>query len=138
MTNTLPRLSVAVLLVLATLGGCADAPKPDHRIKLMPSADGKHTVVVPPECLSWHDVRLSPEENHPWPQYGCANARNLAAQVDRPEDLMNPKDLGYGDPVYTSATIQNYRSSRTKPLIDARQESPTAAPATGAGATPNP
>ena len=103
----------------------------------MPSADGKRLTAVPPDCLSWTENELYSHENTPWPQYGCATARNLAAQVERPQDLASPNDLGEGDGVYASATIQNYRAGRSKPLIDAKSDSPTAATPTGAGATPN-
>lgn len=134
-THTL-RLCLTGLVLLAALGGCETGPKPDHRIKLMPSADGKRTIAVPPECLSWHDAATGPLENQPWPQYGCAQARNLAAQVERPEDLMQGKPLGPADGVMSAASIQNYRAGKTKALIDAKSDAPIAQVATGAGATP--
>ncbi|MDD3181254.1 MAG: CpaD family pilus assembly lipoprotein [Alphaproteobacteria bacterium] len=136
-TNSL-RLCLSCLVLLAVLGGCDTTmgPKPDNRIKLMPSADSKRTIAVPPECLSWHDAANDPLANTPTPQYGCATARNLAAQVERPEDLAEGKPLGTGDGVLSAASIQNYRAGRTKPLIDAKADAPLAQTPTGAGATP--
>jgi hypothetical protein len=130
------RFCLVCLAVTTLLGACEVAPSPDHTIKLMPSADGKRTIAVPPECLSWHNYANGPLENQPWPQYGCAQARNLAAQVERPEDLVAGKPLGSGDAVLSSASIQNYRAGKTKALIDAKSDAPIAQTPTGAGATP--
>lgn len=134
-TRPLP-LSVCSLALLLALGACETGPKPDNRIKLVPSANGRSTMAVPPECLSWHDAATGPLENQAWPQYGCSYARNLAAQVERPEDLIEGRPMGSGDGVLSAASIQNYRAGKTKPLIDAKADAPVAQAATGAGATP--
>ena len=130
------RLCLTSLALLLSLAACEIAPRPDNTIKLMPSADGKRTVPVPPECLSWHDYANGPLENQPWPQYGCAQSRNLAAQVERPQDLMEGKALGPGDAVLSASSVQNYRAGKTKALIDAKSDAPIAQMPTGTGTTP--
>ncbi len=129
-------LSVCTFALVIALGGCEAGPKPDNRIKLVPSADGRSTIAVPPECLNWQSAATSPLENHAWPQYGCAQARNLAAQVERPEDLIEGKQMGGADGVVSAASVQNYRAGKTKALIDAKADAPIAQAATGTGGTP--
>lgn len=129
-------LTTSSLALLLTLSACVTGPTPDKRIKLMPSADGKRTIAVPPECLSWHDAASEPYENVSLPQYGCASARNLAAQVERPEDLIAGRELGKADAVVSAASVQDYRAGRTKALFDADNEAPVASMPTGSGATP--
>lgn len=119
-----PRLTLTALSLLFALGACEMSPKPDNRIRLMPAANGKGTVAVPPECLNWQSAATAPQDNNPWPQFGCAQARNLAAMVERPEDLETPKPLGPADGVASAISIQNYRVGKTKALIDAKAEAP--------------
>lgn len=139
MTLTL-RSSCLVVSLLAALGlgGCGSNAIPDNRVRLMPLGNGSRMVAVPPECLSWVDATMSPTDNNPWPQYGCASARNLAAQVANSEDLIKLRDSSPADPVITAASVQDYRAGRSKPLIDADAEAPVASMATGSGAAPTP
>jgi len=124
MKQALPRLSLCALLLVTALCGCETAPKPDNRIKLMPSADGKRVTALPPDCLSWHDYETGPFENHPWPQYGCAQARNLAAQVERPQDVVEGKELGKADGIISSAAQSRYLAGKQTPLIDPYADKP--------------
>lgn len=131
------RLPLIGLSLVALLGACdGTSVNPDYRVKLVPSADGKQTLAIPPECPSWRDVKSGPQANEPWPQYGCAQARNLAAQVERPEDLATPRALGQADGVVTANSIQNYRTGKTKALIDAKAEAPAAQAPTNTQPTP--
>lgn len=122
----LPLLLVSALAFTTLLGGCEAAPKPDYRIKLMSAPNGKGVVAVPPECPSWTDVASGPLENQPWPQYGCAQARNLAAQIERPEDLIQGRPSDRIDAEVNAAAVDRYRLGRTKQLIDAKAEAPIA------------
>lgn len=124
----------ATFLVVA-LSGCG-TPSPDYRIRVMSSADERTVVAVPPECPNWREYGNTPNENHYGVQFGCASARNLAAQVANKDDLIKGAPLGGSDGTYTAATINNYRAAKTKPLIHAWSEAPTASQATGAGTTP--
>lgn len=130
------RASLACLLLVSTLCGCEIGPKPDNRIELISSPDGKRTVAVPPECLSWHEAANGPLENQPWPQHGCAQARNLAAQVVRTEDLAEGRPLGSADGVVTAGSIENYRAGKTRALINAKSDAPLAQMPTGTGTSP--
>jgi pilus assembly protein CpaD len=65
-------------------------------------------------CGKWpDDIGISPgskyTENQPYWNFGCANQRNLAAMVDNPADLVQPRGEG---PAYTarrSVAIDKYR-----------------------------
>lgn len=117
-------LAFPAFLLLFVLGGCMTTT-PDYRIKLMSSPDG--TVAVPPECPSWADAETgSPLNNGPSPLFGCASARNLAAQVARPEDLIEGRDLGAPDAVAASAAVARYRAGKTTPLINPGAPAPVA------------
>jgi len=120
-----PTLTLSALVLVTLLGGCEIAPKPDYRIKVMPAPDGHGFVAIPPECLSWYEYGTGgPSENMPWPSYGCAEAKNLAAMVDRPEDLIEGKPLGPADPVVSAAAISRYQAGKTTPLIDPNADAP--------------
>ena len=136
MPRSLSRLTLSSLALVTLLAACGTSPTPDYRIKLMPSADGKSTIAVPPECASWHAENNSPLENLNGRQFGCAAARNLAAQVEDPNDLIESDKLGKPDGTVAAASINDYRAGRTKPLIDAMAAAPTVSAPTGAGATP--
>jgi hypothetical protein len=123
-------------MVLPLLG-CEDlnrtTPAPDQTIKIAPSLDGKHSLAIPPECPNWRTADLSPFENQPLPQFGCANARNLAAMVDRPEDLVSGRDSGDANGAVAAAGMQLYLQGKTAAFIDPNATSPTAQTATRAG-----
>ncbi|MFA6279394.1 MAG: CpaD family pilus assembly lipoprotein [Bdellovibrionales bacterium] len=129
------RYLFSTLAVLVLLSGCAATPAPDMRIKLMLSADGSHLVPVPPECASWREAANTPLENQNAPQYGCAEAKNLAAQVERPEDLVQGQPLGSADGTFAAASVGSYHAGRTKPLIDAWSAAPVAAASSSSGGT---
>ncbi|MDD2324422.1 MAG: CpaD family pilus assembly lipoprotein [Alphaproteobacteria bacterium] len=129
--------TLAIFSVAITLAACAEpALHPDYSVKLVPSANGKATLAVPPECVS-QDTLLDPWNNGTSPQLGCAMARNLAMQVENPADLTTPKELGHPDPVVSSASIVDYRAGKTKELMDAKAEAPSSTSnSTGSGETP--
>ncbi|MGE4351681.1 MAG: CpaD family pilus assembly lipoprotein [Bdellovibrionales bacterium] len=133
--SSFPFLLLGVTLAVS-LGGCDTTPQhPDYRVKLVPNASKTQALAIPPECVSWSDAN-SPFENHRMPQLGCAQARNLAAQVERPEDLIEPHKLGSGDAVLAASSIQNYRAGKARALMDAKSEAPIAQASTGTGSTP--
>ena len=122
------------LLVLAfaafLLCGCEEvfptAPTPDYTIRLMPTAGGRGLVAVPPECPDWRTTNNGSLENAPWPQFGCANTRNLAAMVERPEDLIEGRDFGLANAETTASTMGRYITNNTKSLVDPNAQAPTA------------
>jgi hypothetical protein len=129
--------SFALLLAVLSLNGCAEftatTPAPDNTIKLVRSPDGS-LVALPPDCPDWRTAAIGPAENTPWPQYGCANARNLAAQIARPEDLIQGRDSGPANGETTASSVDRYIHGNTKPLIDPNAAAPTAV-ATPSGGT---
>ena len=129
--------SLAMFSIALALSACTDPSlHSDYSIKLVPSANGKAVLAVPPECIN-QDTLLDPWDNGISPQFGCAVSRNLAMQVETPSDLTDPKELGHPDAVLSSASIIDYRAGMTKQLIDAKAEAPSSSTnTTGAGATP--
>jgi len=111
------RTSYLFLLGLAMLAGCGDPTmKPDYTIRVIPTNNGM--VAVPPDCPSWATENASPFDNQPIPQFGCANARNLALMVDQPSDLIKGRDPGTASGVTTVGAIRRYNNNQTRGLID--------------------
>jgi len=122
--------SLAFLAIALPLMGCEDlnrnTPAPDQTIKVVPSLDGKHTLAVPPDCPSWRTEGLSPFENQALPQFGCATTRNLAAMVEKPEDLLSGRDPGNANGAVASAGVQLYLQGKTAAFIDPNAQAPSA------------
>ncbi len=135
-----PSFSRTFLLALPfaalCLAGCEATPAPDYRIRLMPSAKESDSVAVPPDCPSWATTSIGDNENTITPQLGCAAARNLAAHVDRPEDLIEGKPLGKADGTLAASSMNNYRTGKTRALIDAKADAPTEQAPASTGTTP--
>ena len=118
MRYQLSKLEV-LFLGLTFLSGCQiypPTPTPDYTIRVVPTADGM--VAIPPECPSWNTAIPDPYDNQPLPQFGCANARNLALMVDRPSDLVHARDMGPSNGVTTVGAIRRYDNNQTRGLID--------------------
>ncbi len=122
-------LSSALLLAVVALTSCdryVATPAPDTAIKIMPSQDGR-MIAVAPECPDWRTVANSPLENQPAPQFGCATRRNLAAAVERPEDLIKGRQAGPSNGTTTATGVSRYLAGQTKALINPNAEAPVAA-----------
>ncbi len=125
MRSTLSALFLALSVI--GLGGCeTPQPRPDYTIKLMPARADGSLVAIPPECEGWESLNYDSLENQPWPRYGCANARNLAVMVDRPDDLVAGRDSGLANPETTANATRRYVTDKTKPLIDPNAKAPLA------------
>ena len=48
-------------------------------------------VAEAPECRNWSQNLARDPQNLPYPDFGCANQRNLAAMVANPADLLGPR-----------------------------------------------
>jgi hypothetical protein len=133
-----PAITVLVLMT-SLLGGCdtpfvenpftgnpfAAAPAPDYRIRIMTGADGQ-LVAVPPKCPDWRTSNTGPLQNEPWPQYGCASTRNLAAMVEKPEDLQQGRDMSPALGSKAALSMRHYNMEKTTPLIDPNAKAPVA------------
>ncbi len=126
MRQSFISLLLTTLLLPTLLGGCetfsTPSPRPDHRIRVIKGPNG--TIAVPPECTPWQEGWGDDTENSPWPSFGCAQARNLAAQIENPDDLIEGRKLAPADAVTNSAAIARYRSGKTTPLINPNEEKP--------------
>lgn len=111
------RLSIfLVALGLLGLNGCGPiTPAPDYTIKVVPTAEGY--AAIPPACPRWSDNGVDFTDNQPLPQFGCADARNLAMMVDRPEDLLQGRDSGPANGVTTAGSIVRYNNNQTRGLL---------------------
>jgi pilus assembly protein CpaD len=101
---------------LLTLAACADpTPHPDYAIRVIPTASGG--VAIPPACPSWSTSVSNPLDNQPVPQFGCATARNLAAMVERPNDLIQGRTMGDARGVTAVGAVRRYDNDQTRGLI---------------------
>lgn len=92
-------------------------PKPDYTIKVVPTANG--LAAIPPGCPSWSTATADPYDNQPLPQFGCANARNLAMMIEEPKDLVHGRDAGNSSSgVLTVGAMRRYYNNQTRGLID--------------------
>lgn len=131
------RASLSVFALLLAIGGCASwerTPTPDYRISLVPAADGKMMAVSAP-CPDWRTHNLGAFQNDPWPQYGCASARNLAVMLDQPADLVAGRPMEHANAETTSAAMERYITGKTMPLMDPSAAAPQNASSGGSGAT---
>ena len=112
------RLAFFTFALLA-LAACEDpyAPtlRPDYTIRVMPTAQGM--VAAPPPCPSWATETTDPFDNQPMPQFGCANARNLADMVENPNDLVTGRPMGDARGVTAVGSIRRYDNDQTRGLI---------------------
>lgn len=108
-TRLLSILAAVAFAVSAT--GCFKPPR------TMPEAsvigfDG--TTAVPPDCASLTRSSLLTDGGfrRPGMQWGCATYTNLAAQVARPEDIVNPRTLGPADAAVAASAVHRYETGR--------------------------
>jgi type IV pilus biogenesis protein CpaD/CtpE len=123
-------LAAAAVLLSGCSNPFAEAPAPDYRIRLETMPDGQ-LAAVPPECPDWRTSVPGPFQNEPWPQYGCANTRNLASMVERPEDLVAGRDSGQASSETAAGSMERYITGKTRALIDPNAKAPVAPSAAG-------
>jgi hypothetical protein len=112
------RLHLALSLSLIALAGCQIYPPtatPDYTIRVANTPQGMKAI--PPSCASWSADVANPYDNEPIPNYGCADARNLAMEVDQPSDLVAPRTLGPTRGVAMVGAIRRYDNNQTRGLI---------------------
>jgi len=107
-------------LAVLALTACDDpyqrTLRPDYIIHVVSTPKGD--VAVPPTCPSWTTALPDPFENQLYPQFGCANARNLALAVEQPDDLVRGRPLGPERGVNAVGEIRRYDNNQTRGLID--------------------
>ncbi|WP_250453710.1 CpaD family pilus assembly lipoprotein [Caballeronia sp. ATUFL_M2_KS44] len=105
---------LSLLLAVAFAASATGCFKPPRN---MPEAsvigfDG--TSAVPPDCASLARSSLLTDGGfrRPSMQWGCATYTNLAAQVARPEDIVNPQTLGPADAAVAASAVHRYETGR--------------------------
>lgn len=109
------KTALAALLFVAACADIDPTLRPDYAIRVVPTAQGG--VAFPPACPSYAAETANPFDNQPMPQYGCADARNLAAMVERPNDLVQPQDIGPMRGVAAVGAERRYDNNQTRGLI---------------------
>lgn len=67
-------------------------------------------VAVGPDCgKDWSENLAFTPANTPWPDFGCATQRNLAAAVSDPRDLIEPKPMDSADAARRGKVLNTYR-----------------------------
>jgi len=114
---TFTRVSLFVFLGVAVLGaaGCAHPPRdmPDASVI---GYDGH--AAVPPDCedLSRPSVLIDAGQRRPKMEWGCATYTNLAAQIARPKDIVEPQKFGPADGAVAAAGVRRYETNKVTPL----------------------
>lgn len=117
------NLILAALMTL-TLAACdpySPTMHPDYAIRVTPTAAGG--VATPPACPSWSSETTDPFDNQPVPQFGCADAQNLSAMVEKPNDLIIARPIGDARGVTTVGAIRRYDNNQPRGLIGTGEES---------------
>lgn len=111
-------LTACLTLSLIVLTGCEiypPTPRPDYTIGVVKTSKG--LTAIPPQCPSWATNVANPYDNQPLPQFGCANARNLALMTEQPGDLVRGRTLGPTSGVTMVGAMRRYNNNQTRGLI---------------------
>jgi pilus assembly protein CpaD len=65
-----------------------------------------------PECGLWPTNLAEDRRNLPYPNFGCAQQRNLAAQIANPADLIGPRTMEPSDSERRTIMYDKYRQGR--------------------------
>jgi pilus assembly protein CpaD len=61
------------------------------------------------ECGDWSENAGDMLSNEPMPNFGCSVQHNLAAQIENPQDLIQPRALVAGDAVRRNGVMGHYQ-----------------------------
>jgi pilus assembly protein CpaD len=70
-------------------------------------------VAEAPECGHWPTNLAHDPRNLPYPNFGCAQQHNLAAQIANPADLLGPRTMPPADAERRAVVIDRYRQGKT-------------------------
>jgi pilus assembly protein CpaD len=70
-------------------------------------------VAQAPECGHWPTNLAKDPRALPYPNFGCAQQHNLAAQIANPADLLGPRTTAPSDAERRATIMDNYRQGRT-------------------------
>jgi pilus assembly protein CpaD len=66
-----------------------------------------------PECGVWTHNLADDRRNLPYSNFGCAQQRNLAAQIANPADLLGPRTMDPADSERRTIVYDKYRQGKT-------------------------
>jgi pilus assembly protein CpaD len=66
-------------------------------------------VAEAPDCGVWPTNLAEDRRNLPYPNFGCAQQRNLAAQIANPADLLGPRTMDPADQERRTVVFDKYR-----------------------------
>lgn len=69
-------------------------------------------VAEGPECGRWTSNLAEDSRNLPHPNFGCAQQRNLAAQIANPADLLGPRTVEPADAERRAVVFDKYRNGK--------------------------
>ena len=69
-------------------------------------------VAEGPECGHWPTNLAYDPRNLPYPNFGCAQQHNLAAQIVNPADLLGPRTMAPADAERRAVVIDRYRQGK--------------------------
>jgi len=72
-------------------------------------------VAEGPGCGLWPTNLAEDYRNLPYPNFGCAQQRNLAAQIANPADLLGPRTMETADQERRSVVFDKYRRGEPTP-----------------------
>lgn len=64
------------------------------------------------DCGDWSENAGDTLSNLPMANFGCSVQHNIAAQIDDPQDLLQPRALGPADPVRRNGEIDKYQKGQ--------------------------
>lgn len=70
-------------------------------------------VAEGPQCGRWTTNLADDPRNLPYPNFGCAQQHNLAAQIANPADLLGPRTVEPADGERRAVVFDKYRQGRT-------------------------
>ena len=91
------------------------------------------SVAVPPECGEWPHSLAADPGNLPYRNMGCASQRNLAAMVDNPNDLLEPRGMTPRSSERRDTVWDKYVKGETTVSEKAKEESGAVSEVEGGG-----
>jgi pilus assembly protein CpaD len=70
-------------------------------------------VAEAPECGNWPTNLANEPRNLPYPNFGCAQQHNLAAQIANPADLLGPRTMAPADADRRAVVMDRYRQGKS-------------------------
>ena len=88
-------------------------------------------VAEAPECGQWPTNLADERRNLPYPNFGCAQQHNLAAQIANPADLLGPRTMDPADQERRAVVFDKYRQGETTRAIRDREDETVRGKTTG-------